>query len=150
MMKNQILISGGVLVKPGKGKEKWFVVKNSKDETWEFPKIIVRKTESSVRAVLRMTGEMGGMRAKVLEEVGRYNATATNSGRQNSQRYIYYLMLHKADSGESFGFEEPEWLDYSHASKKLSSKKEKGILKQAKKVLREWEKLRKKRPQMEE
>jgi len=148
-MKNLILISGAVVVRKERRKDKWFLIKNIKDGNWELPKIIVRKTESSVRGVIRMTGEQGGMRARVLEEAGRYNATVTASGRQISQKYIYYLMLYRADSGENIGFEEPLWLDYSQALKKLSSKKEKQILNKAKAVLKEWEKERKKRPQQE-
>src|SRR4030065_468676 len=106
----------------------------------KFAKIVVRKTESSVRAVIRMTGEQGGMRVRVLEEAGRYNSTYVNSGRQISQRLIYYLMLNKSDSGESIGFDEASWLEYSQAIKKITSKKEKEILRQAKKIYREWEK----------
>ena len=145
-MKNQILIGVAVIVKPQRGKDKWFIVKNLSNNNLEFPKIVVRKTESSVRAVIRMTGEQGGMRVRVLEEAGRYNSTYVNSGRQISPRLIYYFMLNKSDSGESIGFDEASWLEYSQAIKKLSGKKEKEILRQAKKIYREWEKKRKKRP----
>jgi hypothetical protein len=145
-MKNQILIGVAVIVKTQRGKDKWFVVKNLSNNNFEFPKIVVRKTESSVRAVIRMTGEQGGMRVRVLEEAGRYNATIVNSGRQIFQRLIYYLMIDKSDSGESIGFDEATWMEYSQAMKKLSSKKEKEILRQSKKIYREWEKKRKKRP----
>jgi len=145
-MKNQVLISGAVIVRPQKKGNKWFIVKNPTDGSWELPKIIVRKTESSVRAALRMIGEQGGLRVRVLEEAGRYNATVNNSGRVISQRYLYYLMLHRADSGESIGFEEPTWMEYGVAAKKLASKKERKILRGAKDEYRQWLKNRKKRP----
>jgi hypothetical protein len=148
-MKNQMLIGVAVIIRSQRKREKWFVVKNSNSDTWELPKIVVRKTESSVRSVIRMTGEQGGMRTRVLEEVGRGSSTIVNSGRQISQRLIYYLMLIKGDSGESIGFDSPIWLEYSKAVKKLTSKKEQGILRQAKKIYREWEKKRKKRVLLE-
>jgi hypothetical protein len=148
-MKNQMLIGVAVIIRSQRKREKWFVVKNSNSDTWELPKIVVRKTESSVRSVIRMTGEQGGMRTRVLEEVSRGNSTIVNSGRQISQRLIYYLMLIKGDSGESIGFDSPIWLEYSKAVKKLTSKKEQGILRQAKKIYREWEKKRKKRVLLE-
>jgi hypothetical protein len=148
-MKNQMLVGVAVIIRSHRGREKWLIVKNFNADSWEFPKIVVRKTESSVRAVIRMAGEQGGMRTRVLEEAGRGSSTYINSGRQISQKLIYYLMLNKGDSGESIGFDNPAWLEYSKAVRKLSNKKEQGILRQAKKIYKEWEKKRKKRSLLE-
>jgi|SRR3989344_8740489 len=143
--KSLILVSGSVVFKDSGKNRRWFVVKQGGDGKWEIPKVIVRKTESSVRASLRMMGEQGGMRAKVLEEAGRAGGVTTTNGRTIPQRYLYYLMAHKADSGESIGFEESAWLDYSKAVRKISSKRERLMLRQARKELKAWEKRRKKK-----
>jgi len=138
--KNTVLISGACLFRETRGKRRWFIVKQGEEEGWEIPKIIVRKGESSVRAVLRMIGEKGGISAKVLEEAGRAGGTATINGRVLPQRHIYYLMLTKLTPGEAIGFTQHQWLEYSKASKKLASKRERQILKSANEVLKKWKK----------
>jgi hypothetical protein len=87
-----------------------------------------------------MMGEKGGMTTKVLEEAGRAGGVTTINGKTLSQRYIYYLMLLRSDSNEAIGFEKYEWLDYAKATKALSSKREKAMLRQAKEVLKSWKK----------
>jgi ADP-ribose pyrophosphatase YjhB (NUDIX family) len=64
---NTVLVGGVVLFKDNRGKRYFLVVKQTADEKWELPKVTVRKGESSVRAVLRLTGELSGINAKVLE-----------------------------------------------------------------------------------
>ena len=148
-MKNKMLVGVAVVIKSKRKRERWLIIKNSNNDSWEFPKIVVRKTESSVRAVIRMAGEQGGMRARVLEEAGRGTSSYVNSGRQIRQKLIYYLMINKGDSGESIGFDSPTWLEYSKAVRKLTSKKEQNVLRKAKKIYKEWEKKRKKRALLE-
>ena len=143
MFKNSILIGGAVIVKVEKKKFLWFIIRSSSSDTWELPKIVVRKTESSVRGVIRMMGEQGGMRARVLEEAGRVNSSIKKADKVISQRQIFYLMLHRADSGESIGFPEVEWLEYAKASRKLSLKREAQMLREANKIFKIWYKVRK-------
>ena len=141
--KNQVLVSGAVVVRRNKeGDLEWFLTKQVDDGKWEIPKVIVRKGESSVRAALRVTGEKGGMTTRVLEEAGRAGGVATVGGKTVSQRYLYYLMLLKASSGEPIGFGECGWFEYPSASKKLSSKRERIMLKQAKEEFVKWKKAR--------
>lgn len=142
---NEIFVGGAVLFKDSRGKRSFLVVKQEKDSEWEIPKITVRRGESSVRAVIRMTGELAGMTAVVLEEAGRYSAMATINNRLVTQRFLYYLMVQKAGGAELIGFDKSEWMDYGKAIKKLASKKERDILKQGKQVLKEWEKAHKKK-----
>ncbi|MCJ7805254.1 NUDIX domain-containing protein [Patescibacteria group bacterium] len=141
---NEILIGGTVLFKDSRGKRYFLVVKQGEDSEWELPKITVRRGESSVRAVIRMTGEMAGMNARVLEEAGRFSGVVTINGKVLTQRSLYYLMVQKAGGSELIGFEKSEWMDYGKAAKKLGPKREKDILKQGKEVLKEWEKAHKK------
>jgi ADP-ribose pyrophosphatase YjhB (NUDIX family) len=145
MNQNQVLISGAVVAKLEEGKAKWFLTRSSSGEEWEIPKVVVRKGESSVRAALRIMGEKGGMSTRVLEEAGRAGGSTTVGDKTVPQRHIYYLMLMRQTAGEAIGFEEYEWLDYAAAGRKLTSKREKSVLKQAKEIFVEWRKKRKKR-----
>lgn len=144
MDKNLVLISAAVVIKDDKGKLKYFIIKQPKEDKWEVPKILVRKGESSVRAALRTMGEKGGMTTKVLEEVGRAGGVTTVNGKTMPQRYIYYLMLLKNMASEAIGFEEPMWLEYAKASRKIDSKRERSMLKEAGKMYRKWKKMRRK------
>ncbi len=140
----QIIIGGAVIFKENRGKRTWLVVKLNKDGGWEIPKVSARRGESSVRAVLRLTGEMAGMSAKVLEEVGRFSGEIITNSKSIPQRYYYYLMLHKAGE-EFYGFEDYQWLEYAKAANVLELKREKDILKNAKNLLAKWEKERQKK-----
>jgi len=139
----QIVIGGAIVFKDNRGKRQYLVVKNKEDGDWEIPKVTVRKGESSVRSVIRMTGEQGGISARVLEEVGRSSGTTVINGKAIPQKHYYYLMMQKGGSSELIGFSSFKWMQYSDAIKKLVLKKEKEILKDAVGVLKEWEKTHK-------
>lgn len=131
-----ILISGAIVYKKLDDKVLWFVVKHNDENGWEIPKTTVRRGESSVRAVIRQMGEQGGMRAKVLEEVGRSNGSATINGKVVPERYLYYLMVQRGDN-EVLGFVEYEWLDYNKAVKRFSTKKEQNMMEKAREIMKE-------------
>src|SRR5512135_1631223 len=112
MDKNTILISGGVLLREQSGKIQWFTSKDQEGDGWELPKVVVRKGESSVRAILRIMGEKGGMTTKVLEEAGRIGGVKTVNNKTQTQKQIYYLMVLKSGSKDAIGFGEHMWLEY--------------------------------------
>lgn len=141
---NQITVSGAIVFKEYRSKKLFMVVKQSQEGKWEIPKMTVRRGESSVRASLRMIGEMAGMNARVLEEAGRTTAVVTINGKSIPQKSYYYLLIHKA-GGEILGFQDFVWLEYGKAIKKLELKREKEMLRSAKDVLKKWEKEGKKR-----
>ena len=141
--KNLVLISGAVLFSSKDHKLEWFIVKETGGDGWEIPKIAVRKGESSVRAALRLMGEKGLMTTRVIEEAGRAGGVTNMNGKTLPQRHIYYLMILKSLSKDAAGFGEFLWLDYSKAVRKISSKRERLILKQARDVYKEWRKQRK-------
>lgn len=145
MDKNSVLISAGILYKDVAGEHRYFVIKEPGSDKWEFVKLPVRKGESSVRAVIRIMGEKGMMTVRVIEEAGRYKSAATTNGRTLSQNNIYYIMLLKSSSKEAKAFGDVLWLDYAKATKRLSYKKEVAMLKQARDIIKEWEKKRKAR-----
>ncbi|OGM10541.1 hypothetical protein A2159_03490 [Candidatus Woesebacteria bacterium RBG_13_34_9] len=135
--KNTVLVAIACLYKEVKGKGRWFLIKQGEDGDWEFPKVLVRKGESSVRAILRLMAEKGTMTTKVLEEAGRAGGVATIGSKTLPQRNIYYLMVYKSGAKEAIGFSEYHWLEYSKAVKKLISKRDKQMLKAATKILRQ-------------
>jgi len=146
MDKNTVLISGAIVFREQHGKTRWFVVKQGNgEEIWEIPKIMVRKGESSVRAALRMMGEKGGMTTRVLEEAGRAGGVVTLNNKILPQRHLYYLMLLKSGTKEAFGFGNYLWLEYANAVHKLSSKRERAMLKAARGVMETWKKERRNR-----
>lgn len=140
--KNLVLVSGAVVFKKGRSKKRWFVVRQSDDDKWEIPKVVVRKAESSARAALRMMGEQGGMSTQVIEEIGRAGGVTTINGKTFPQRHLYYLMVQRQGTNEAIGFIDSKWLEYAEAARKLSSKRERVMLRQARKEYRKWIKVR--------
>ena len=143
--KNTVLVSAACVYRDVKGKPRWFFIKQTEVDGWEIPKVLVRKGESSVRAVLRLMGEKGGMSTRVLEEAGRAGGVTTINGRSLPQRHIYYLMMAKSLANETIGFSECLWLEYPKAIKKVNSKRDKTMLKAAKETLEKWKKENQKR-----
>lgn len=145
MDKNTVLVSGAIVFKEQHGKSRWFIVKQNDEEEWELPKVMVRKGESSVRAALRMMGEKGGMTTRVIEEAGRAGGVITLNNKTLPQRHLYYLMLLKSGSKEAIGFGNYLWLEYANAVRKLTSKRERTMLKAAKEIWGAWKKEHQKR-----
>lgn len=143
-------MSGIVLFREQNGKVSWFITKHNEKNEWELPKVVVRKGESSVRAVIRIMGEKGGMTTRVLEEAGRTSATVTTDNKTSPQKTFFYLMMLRSGSSDTIGFGEYAWLEYPKAASRLTSKKEKSILKSAKELLKAWKKERKNHPEEEE
>ena len=139
MDKNLVLISSAIAFKDSKKGKLWLLVKNTDDGQWEFPRIVVRKVESSVRAAIRMMGEQAGSTIRVIEEAGRAGGVTTLGNQKVPQRHLYYLAKVLSYSGEVIGFSEHMWLETSKVTKKLNSKREKQMFKEAKKLCKEWE-----------
>jgi hypothetical protein len=140
---NNISIGGAVVYKEGRGKRFYWIVAD-KDDNWEIPKVTVRRGESSVRAVIRMTSEVVGMNARILEEVGRHTAVVLVNGKAAPQKTYYYLLLLKSVT-EIMGFEKYQLMDFKKASKAVDLKREKEALKSAEELIKKWEKEKKKK-----
>jgi 8-oxo-dGTP pyrophosphatase MutT (NUDIX family) len=136
----QIIIGGAVIFRENRGRRQFLLVRQKENENWEIPKVTVRRGESSVRAVIRLASEQGGMAVRVLEEAGRFAGSTIVNAKSIPQKFYYYLMLQKGGSSDLIGFDEFKWLDYNDAFKKIGLKREKDILNDAKDVLKEWEK----------
>jgi ADP-ribose pyrophosphatase YjhB (NUDIX family) len=139
----QITIGGAIVFRDNRGKRQFLLVRTKEDGDWEIPKVIVRKGESSVRAVIRLTSEQGGMTTRVLEEAGRFTGTTILNGKSIPQKYYYYILLQKGGSSDLIGFMEFKWLEHSEALKKIPLKREKDMFRMGRDVLKEWEKTHK-------
>ena len=117
------------------------IVTNAEGD-WELPKVTVRRGESSVRAVIRMTGEVAGMNARILEEVGRYSTIVLVNNKPVSQKTYYYLLILKS-AGEVLGFIKYQWVDAKKAQKLIELKREKDMIKAAEEMIKGWEKEKK-------
>lgn len=140
----QILIGVALVFRDINKKRQWFVVRQKEDGDWELPKVTVRRGESSVRSVIRLTGEQAGMTVRVLEEAGRASASTIINGKSIPQKIYYYLMVQKSGGLDPIGFVDFQWLEYAKAVKKVTLKKDKEMFAEAKAVLKEWEKTHKK------
>ena len=136
----QIVIGGAVVFRENRRRRQFLLVKQKEGDDWEIPKVTVRRGESSVRAVLRMTSEQAGMTARVLEEAGRATSTTMVNSKTIPEKFYYYLLLQKGGNTELMGFNQYRWFEYGEASKKLSIKREKDMLKGGRDALKEWEK----------
>lgn len=142
--KNLVLVSSVIVFRVDKESKKdyWFIVKNSDDDEWQFPRTVVRKGESSVRAGIRMMGEQGAMTIRMIEEAGRAGGVTTINDKTLPQRHLYYVAKLVSESGEAVGFEEGEWLEYAKATRKFASKREKQMLQGARDEVKKWRKQR--------
>ena len=138
MQDNTIIISVAVIFRKYRGKKQWLVTKQNEDSIWELPRIITRKTEASARASIRMAGEQLGMAIQVLEEAGRAGGVITINGKIVPQRHLYYLAILRDQSGEEIGFEDFNWLKYADAVRRLPQKRDRQMIKAARKELRAW------------
>ncbi len=140
MKEKVILVSVAVVFKADGDKINWFVIKQSEDGGWEFPKTVVRRVESSVRASIRNMAEQGAMNAKVWEEVGRAGGATKVNGRPVAQRFIYYLMEYKGAGIEVLGFANSDWVDFSKAQKILGTKRDVSMLRTAREMYKDMDK----------
>src|SRR3989344_4205253 len=134
-MPEQIHLVSAALVYKKKGDGLlWFLIKENNETGWEIPKTVTKNGESSVRASIRALGEQGGMRVKVLEEVGRHGGAAKVGGKILTQRIIYYLIAHK-EGEEVLGYVASEWMPHTLALRKVTTKLDREMLKDARALL---------------
>ncbi len=136
MLVKNLMIGAAIIYTKERAGDFWFLCKNNSDSDWELPKAIVRRGESSVRSVIRIMSEQGGMRARVIEEIGRASSTTSVNNRLVPQKTIYYLMLQKGEDNV-IGFAQYEWFPFEKALRRLSSKKDQAMLKAAKQMVKE-------------
>lgn len=149
-MDDTVLIGCAIIFK-GEGKQrKWLIAKKKEDSDWELPRQKSRKkSESTAKAAIRLAGEQFGISAKVLEEAGRAGGVTTVNGETKPQRTLYYLMILKSEDGEVIGYKDHAWLSYASAVRKLSSKRDRKMIKAAREELKAWQKREEERKKKE-
>ena len=137
------LITSGTVFRKKKGVTEWLLIKN-KEGKWEFLKILVKRGESSVGAILRVLREGMGFVVEVLEESGRHSQISSKNGTKIQERTIYYLIEEKGDRIKiEENTREEKWFQHPQATKALGAEREKKILKKAREVLKEYLKKKK-------
>lgn len=145
-MENLVYASAAIVFKKAKnGRIYWLIVKMGEESDWEIPKITARKGESTVRASLRMMGEQAGMTARVLEEAGRSRSTSTTNGKKITKLTMFYLLI-QLSAGEIIGFHDSAWYEYAKAVRTLKDKKDKEMVRNAKKEFTIWIRENKNKP----
>lgn len=141
-MDDDTVLIGCAIIFKGEGKNTmWLITQKKEDSDWELPRQRARKkSESTAKAAIRLAGEQFGMSAKVLEEAGRAGGVTTINGETKPQRTLYYLMILKSADGEVVGYHDHAWLSYASAVRKLPSKRDRKMIKSARKELRAWQK----------
>lgn len=137
-MDDEVLVSVAVVFKTRAGRNSWLLVKSGSDE-WQLPKGVVRRTESSVRAAIRMLSEFAGIRGRVIEEVGKTSTRSGHDGKSFTRRTIYYLMQQRGKDGV-IASAKTAWVNPKKIRGKLKSATERKIIIQARHLLGEWQK----------
>ena len=133
----ETLTTAATVYRKKRGAMEWMVLKPEPKTPGELPKGPVRRGESSVGAILRILREDRGLTVEVMEESGRFV--------RGGEKIIYYLI--ESTNGETPRSKEiqkqEKWGQYAQIAKTVSSDKEKKMLSQAKKVLKELQKVKK-------
>ena len=130
-----MIISGVVLFRFQNQHQEWLLVKKAGGD-WEIPKFEAKKTESSVRAVLRSLFEEHGIQSRVLEEVSRTTTTAKVKGETVSRKIIFYLAKKSLEDGNINKETQIKWFPYGLAKRNVKLSREKKVLMEANKLLK--------------
>lgn len=143
--------SGGAVYK--KDKEiRWLIIKPQQSKTWRLPKGNIEKGETSQDTAIREVQEETGVKAVVLEKLGKTtyfyferkqktSPASTLHGARILKTVVFFLMEYKegkAEIGQRWAHEidKVKWVTTEEAIKKLSFKDEKDILKKATSIIR--------------
>lgn len=140
--------AGGAVFKKADKELLWLIVQpkrsdSSKPINWRLAKGLIEKGEPTEVAALREVKEEAGIKAKVLDKIGKSTYFYTFKGDRIFKIIIFYLMRFLSETGngvDEVEIEKKEWLPYKEAYEKLTFDSEKRILEKAKKILREKEK----------
>lgn len=115
--------------------QEWLLVKKAGGD-WEIPKFEAKKSESSVRAVLRSLVEEHGIQSRVLEEVSRTTTTAKVKGENINKKIIFYIAKKNLEDGNVNKETQIKWFPYGSAKRNVNLAREKKVLMEANKLLK--------------
>ena len=135
--KNQKPRTEWLITQPDAGNEPW------RQGRWQLAKGWIEEGETGQQAALREVKEEGGVKAKIVDKIGRIDIFFYNEEKQKViKNIVFFLMEYQSGSEKDHDQETSQaiWLPYDQAYDRLTFKSEKGILEKAKKILEEKEK----------
>ena len=129
-----IVLRKGTKVSKGSNGTKVLVTQHSGHHGWDFPKGHVEQGESSEQAALREVEEETGVKAEIVEKVGKTeyfyfqdgpDFAKASSGKERNFKTVVYFLMKFVDQGEATTADEVEaivWLDPEEVENKLTFK----------------------------
>lgn len=129
--------AGGAVFKRGNNNFSWLIIKPKDTDRWQLPKGKIEKGESSQFAAMREVKEEGGVKVKVLDKIGSSSFFFVLKGEKIFKTVAYFLMewVNDTKKGHDWEVDEAKFFPFDEASKKLTFKDDKNILKKAKTLL---------------
>lgn len=139
------IAAGGAVFKKKEGRVLWLIVQPKRDNSnkpihWRLAKGLIEDNESLNQTALREVEEEAGIKAKIVDKIGKTTYFYTFKGKRIFKIIIFYLMQFLTETGKGIDVVEIgkiEWLPYKEAYEKLTFDSEKKILAKAKKILEE-------------
>jgi 8-oxo-dGTP pyrophosphatase MutT (NUDIX family) len=114
-------------------KNKVLVIQNSRNFKWGFPKGQLDNEESSEEAALREVSEEGGVKAEIIEKIGKSEFFYVRDGEKVFKTVTYFLMRYISGDPKDHDFEVSvaKWCEKDEALSLLTFKSDKEFLQQA-------------------
>ena len=135
MSVKRIFSAGGIILRPvqhAQGKQAWevLVTQHSKHKGWDFPKGHREIYESEEQTALREVEEETGIKAEIIEKVGKTEYFYYEEGSKVLKTVEYFLMKYVSGETKPQDLEvlEVKWFDPAQAMELLSFKKDKDML----------------------
>lgn len=127
----RVFSAGGIVVKGEGGKPKILVAQHSGHKGWDFPKGHVENYESSENAAIREVEEETGVKAEVVEKVGKSEyfyfdppSREVSEGKRQKvfKTVVYFLMRYVGEGEATTAYETSDmvWLDPKDVEDKLT------------------------------
>lgn len=146
MTAERMISAGGVIFRRSGGSVEVALISVKGGKVWGLPKGTVEKGENLARTAHREVREETGLDGKILKNIGHIEYFFTIRDEENLRRVFkivyFFLMEYTAGAVEDHDDEVDEcrWFGIDEAIKVMKYEDEKGILKKARKLIREFEK----------
>ena len=129
MSVKRIFSAGGIILRPvqhAQGKQAWevLVTQHSKHKGWDFPKGHREIYESEEQTALREVEEETGIKAEIIEKVGKTEYFYYEEGSKVLKTVEYFLMKYVKEGEATTAFEVSDmvWLPVGEVEGKLTFK----------------------------
>ena len=120
----RVFSAGGIVVRKLDGELKFLVSQHSGHHGWDFPKGHLEKGESSAQAAIREVEEETGVKAEIIEKVGKTEYFYVDQGEKAFKTVVYFLMNYVGEGEATTAYEVSgmEWLPVEEVEEKLTFK----------------------------